>query len=226
MRTRLAVAGVILLLVGTHASAHRLDEYLQATIISVEKDRVKAEIRLTPGVAVFHIVLADIDSDADGDISEAEQRAYAERVLGDLSLMIDGDRLQLRLVSWEFAKLEEMKEGLGDIQLEFNADVARGGLNRRLIFENQHQSRIAAYLVNCQVPSDPNIQITAQDRNYQQSFYQLEYLQTEVRSVSRSFSWWSVARGCLETVALLLIARLALLWRRRGRAANDAIAQE
>ena len=49
----------------------------------LEKDRVQAQIRLTPGVAVFPIVLAKIDTDADGVISEAEQRAYAERVLGD-----------------------------------------------------------------------------------------------------------------------------------------------
>src|SRR5438128_1339079 len=141
MKTRLAAAGAILLLVGTPAAAHRLDEYLQATTISVEKDRIQAQIRLTPGVAVFRIVLANIDTDADGVISEAEQRAYAERVLGDLSLTIDGNRLRLRLVSLKFAKIEEMKEGRGEIQLEFDADVPSGGPNRRLIFENQHQSR-------------------------------------------------------------------------------------
>lgn len=181
MKTRLAAAGVILLLVGTPAAAHRLDEYLQATTISVEKDRVQAQIRLTPGVAVFPMVLANIDTDADGVISEAEQRAYAERVLRDLSLTIDGDHLRLRLVSLKFAKTEEMRKGLGDIELEFNADVPRGGPNRRLIFKNRHQRRIAAYLVNCLVPRDPDIRVTAQNRNYQQSFYQLDYVQAGVR---------------------------------------------
>ena len=226
MKTRLAAAGAVLLLVGTPASAHRLDEYLQATIISVEKDRVQAQIRLTPGVAVFPIVLANIDIDADGVISEAEQRAYAERVLGDLSLTIDGDRLQLRLVSSKSAKVEEMKEGRGDIQLEFNADVPAGGSNRRLIFENQHQSRIAAYLVNCLVPRDPDIRVTAQNRNYQQSFYQLDYVQADIRSGPPSFSYWSSARGWLGMAALLVFAWLALLWRSRARAANDAITQK
>jgi len=128
MKMRLAAAGAILLFVGTPAFAHRLDEYLQATTISVEKDRVQAQIRMTPGVAVFPVVLAHIDTDADGVISEAEQRAYAEGVLGDLSLTIDGDRLQLRLVSSKFANIEEMKEGRGEIQLEFDADVPGGGL--------------------------------------------------------------------------------------------------
>src|SRR6266540_3182098 len=179
MKTRLFAAGVILLLVGAPASAHRLDEYLQATTISVEKDRVQALIRLTPGVAVFRKVLVNIDTNADGVISEAEQRAYAARVLRDLSLTIDGHAVQLRLVSSKFAKIEQMREGRGDIELEFDADVPRGGPKRRLIFENHHQRRIAAYLVNCLVPRDPDIQVTAQNRNYRQSFYQLDYVQAQ-----------------------------------------------
>jgi len=228
MTTRLAIAGAILLLwIGTPTSAHRLDEYLQATTISVEKDSLQAQIRLTPGVAVFPNVLANIDTDADGVISEAEQRAYAERVLRDLSLTIDGDRLQLRLVSLKFAQIEEMKEGRGSIQLEFNADVPGGGPNRRLIFENQHQSRIAAYLVNCLIPRDPDIRVTAQNRDYQQSFYQLDYVQADVRSGPLSSSWWLRSWGWLGTAALLLFAGLAFVWRRRRViVANDDVPQQ
>ncbi len=72
-----------------------------------------------------------------------------------------------------------MREGRGEIQLEFNADVPSGGPNRRLIFENHHQRRIAAYLVNCLVPRDLDIRVTAQNRNYRQSFYQLDYVQAQ-----------------------------------------------
>jgi len=42
------------------AGAHTLDEYLEATIISVENDRVQIQIRVTPGVAVFPIVPTSI----------------------------------------------------------------------------------------------------------------------------------------------------------------------
>ncbi len=178
MKTRLAVAGAILL--STPTLAHRLDEYLQATTLSIERDRVQAQISLTPGVAVFLMVLAKIDTDTDGVISDAERQAYAERILHDLSLTVDGHRLRLRLVSSEFARTEEMKEGRGDIRLKFNADLPRSGPNRRLIFENHHLSPIAAYLVNCLVPRDPGIQVTAQKRNYEQSFYQLDYAQAGV----------------------------------------------
>ena len=209
MKRWLAAAGTMLLSVGTPAFAHRLDEYLQATTISLEKDRVQAQIRLTPGVAVFPIVFASIDSDADGIISEAEQHAYAERVLRDLSLTIDGDRVQLRLVSSRASKVQEMMDGRGEIQLDVDANVPHGGHDRRLVFENHHESRIAAYLVNCLVPSDPDIRVTAQDRNYDQSFYQLDYVETGARSGPLSLGQWSGAAGWLGAAALVLFARLA-----------------
>src|SRR5438552_3498156 len=140
MKTRLVAAAVILLCLGGVASAHRLDEYLQATIISVEKDHVLASMRLIPGVAVSSSVIASIDSNGYGVISEAEQLAYAERVLGDLSLTVDGKRLRPKLVSVNFPRVEQMREGLGEIQIEFTADLPRGGSNRRLILENHHQN--------------------------------------------------------------------------------------
>jgi hypothetical protein len=224
MRLSLAAAGAILLSAGTPSFAHRLDEYLQATMLRVEKDFVGAEIRLTPGVAVFPVVLASIDADADGLISDAEQSAYAERVLRDLSLTIDGDPVRLRLVSSKFAKIEEMKEGLGEIQLEFRADLPPGGPNRRLVFKNHHRSGMAAYLINSLVPRDLDIRLTAQNRNEDQSVYQLDYVQAVVPSNPLSFGWWSGDRLWTGAAALLLLARLVWLWRAgsgRGRPLSE-----
>src|SRR5688572_2579599 len=120
---RLVTASLVFLSFGTPAAAHRLDEYLQATTISLEKNRVQAQIRLTPGVAVFPFVMATIDTNRDGVISAGEQRAYSERVLHDLSLAVDGDRLKLYLISTNFPETEAIKEGLGQIQIEFAADM-------------------------------------------------------------------------------------------------------
>ena len=100
-----------------------------------------------------------------------------------------------------------MKEGLGEIQIEFTADLPRGGPNRRLIFENHHQSRIAAYMVNCLVPRDKNIRIAAQNRNENQSFYQLDYVQAGGRTDLRLL---------LGTIALILSAGLVVLSRQRA----------
>jgi len=155
-------------------------------------------------------------------------------VLRDLSLTIDGNRLRLRLVSSTFPSIEEMKEGLGNILIELDAQVPHGNTNRRLIFENHNQSRIAAYLVNCLVPHDPNIQITAQHRNYSQSIYPLDYVQTDsqldhvqagIQLEPGSYAWWSDARGWWAAAAMFLSVGLGLLWRRRARVANGAKAQ-
>ena len=204
----------ILLSFGSPASAHRLDEYLQATTISIDSNRVQAEMRLTPGVAVLSKVLAAIDTNGDGALSEPEQRAYAERVLRDLSLTMNGVHLPLRLISSRFAGIAEMKEGRGDIQLEFRADLPRTSRRRTLVLENHHQSRISVYLVNCLVPSDPAIQITEQKRNYQQSIYQLDYSQADAPLISHAISRRSRANGWIFVAAVLPIALLAALgWR-------------
>ena len=202
----LAAAAAILLWAATSASAHRLDEYLQATKLRVEKDRIQAQLSLSPGVAVFPTVIAEIDTDGDGEISAAEQRAYAERVLRDLSLTMDGKSLRLRLVSTNFADLEELKQGRGDIQVEFIADVPRSGGPRKIIYENHHHAPIAAYLANCLVPRDPDLRITTQKRNYQQSLYELNYTQA---GTPQEPLW-------VGTAALLLLARLALVSRQRA----------
>jgi hypothetical protein len=56
------------------AFAHRIDEYLQATILSLEAHRVQASMRLIPGMLVSPSVIAAIDSDGDGAFSESEER--------------------------------------------------------------------------------------------------------------------------------------------------------
>lgn len=176
------LAAVLLIVVlATSASAHRVDEYLQATIFSIEKDHVQATMRLAPGIAVSSIVLAGIDTNGDGVISETEKKAYVERVLGDIALTVDGNRLTPRLLSMDFPQVEEIKEGLGEIHIEFAAALSTGGHSRKLIFENHHQKDIAAYLVNCLVPRDGDIRIVDQKRNEEQSFYQLDYVQAASR---------------------------------------------
>ena len=55
--------------------AHQLDEYLQATLVVIEPDRIRLQINLTPGVAVAEQVLSLIDRDHDRLISTNEAAA-------------------------------------------------------------------------------------------------------------------------------------------------------
>lgn len=53
MRTNAAAIPAIVLLLQSAVWAHRLDEYMQATILSVEKDRSQGSIRLIPASLFF-----------------------------------------------------------------------------------------------------------------------------------------------------------------------------
>ena len=173
MRAFLAV--ILLLGLASPASAHRLDEYLQATTIALQKDQVELRLHMTPGVDVVPKVLASIDSDGDGLISPAEQRAYAQQVRGNLSLTVDGRPRPLRMESSSFQPVEAMRQGMGDMLFVFRADIPVRRPTHRLEFSNRYQSGIAVYLVNTLEPSDPTVRILRQDRNYNQSSYRLDF---------------------------------------------------
>jgi hypothetical protein len=205
----IAVALMLLSFPGA-VSAHRLDEYLQATLISVEKDRVEVSMRLIPGVAVSSAVIASIDTDGDGSLSRAEQSAYAQRVLSELSLSIDGRQLRPQLVSANFPQIQEMRDGVGEIHLEYTAELPRGGPDRRLVLENHNRAQRAVYLVNALASSDPAIRIVAQKRNAVQSAYELDYTQAGSASRSEPGRWWSNTVDAMSAVGLLSLYRLGM----------------
>jgi hypothetical protein len=165
---------------------------------------------------VFPVILAAIDADRNGTFSEAEQRAYAERVRRDLSLAVDEDPVRLRLVSSAFPTIPEMSQGLGVIELTFDAAVRPGGGNRTLIFRNRHLDGIAVYLVNSLVPDDPAIHLGAQRRDGRQSHYQLDYQQDGRARDAHPVAGSGATAGWLAAAVLPLLAVIAFRWRQRA----------
>jgi hypothetical protein len=176
LKGTIAAAVIALLSIGT-ASAHRIDEYLQATLVSLQPQGFQASMRLIPGMLIAPSVIGEIDRNADGVFSENEQRDYAERVLGDLVIGSDGQRVMPRLLSWRFPSPAQMLAGLGEIQIDYAAELPAGGSHRMLTLINRHKSGASVYLTNAVVPEDPGIRITAQKRNESQSSYELDYEQ-------------------------------------------------
>jgi hypothetical protein len=224
---------VLFMLVATGASAHRLDEYLQGTIFSVAKNRLDADLTLTPGVAVFPMLIPDIDTDGDGAISDVEQHAYAERVLADLSLNINGHRLTAHLESAEFPAIDDMKEGRGEIHLQFYTDLPhggaglpRGGSGRKLVFENHHQNKISVYQVNVLVPRDPDIKIVSQKRNYSQSLYELDFDEAGVRADGPAWAFIASLGGQFTTMLLVVFAIMISIRVLRKRRADAVVGEQ
>ena len=105
------------------ASAHRLDEYLQAARIAIDPDRVHIELDLTPGVAVARGILADLDADRDGTFTADEARAYAARMLREIRLELDGQPLTLALTDSRAPAADAILRGEGVIRLQLTAAV-------------------------------------------------------------------------------------------------------
>ena len=165
-----ALVGLALALaLGTSVSAHRRDEYLQAARIAVEPDHVAIELDLTPGAAVADALLATIDGDRDGSLSTMEQAAYVRRVLGEMSLVLDGRPLPLQLASSTFPDLGEARRGEAAVRLLIHTGVAdlRPGPHQ-LAFTNAHLPEHSAYLANALVPESRRIAVTAQRRTVDQ----------------------------------------------------------
>ena len=171
-----ALLGCLLLVFATDAWAHRLDEYLQATRVSLATNRIDLSIDLTPGVATVDKLLVVVDTDRDGRVSDAEIAGYAERVLKDIRVGLDGKVLALTVMDASFPALSEIKGGLGVIRIKATAPVTRLAAGRHaLSLTNAHLPAISVYLVNALVSKDRAIKITKQTRDELQKNYRLEF---------------------------------------------------
>jgi hypothetical protein len=177
MNLKIAALGACLVSFVNPAVAHRFDEYLQSTLIAVESDRINVDVHLTPGVAVTPTVIAAIDTNGDGAFSDAEQRAYAAKVIQEMYLSLNRIRLVPKIVTVGFPSVAVIKEGCGEIHLGLTVDLPPSSPDRKLRLENNHQSGIAVYQVNSLVSRDPKIQLGKERRGYSQSVYELEYTQ-------------------------------------------------
>jgi hypothetical protein len=212
MNTRTLLVPIALVFVWlTHpvkATAHRLDEYLQATRLSVERDRVELEIDLTAGMNVASQIFALMDTDHDGQISPAEGEAYAQSVLSSIAVSIDGRAAPVRLLDSHFPEFRDVSLGVGTTRLRAVAMFPPADAGRHQIYyRNTHQSEIGAYLVNALVPTNKEIQINEQRRDYLQHELTIEY---RVGSASAWSSLWWLLAG-LAMACALAATRLNLL---------------
>jgi len=163
---------------GGTASAHRIDEYLQAARLAIAPDRITLEMDLTPGVDVAPLIFALINTNHDGMISQAEGRAYTNQLIKEIVLDLDGHRQRLSLVRAQFPSFREMNEGVGTIRIEAVAVCASGPGQHVLSYQNNHRNDISVYLVNALLPASRNIEITAQRRDPLQRGIQLAFTVT------------------------------------------------
>lgn len=192
---------------------HRLDEYLQATLVVIEPQHVRLQINLTPGVAVADQVLGLIDRDHDGAISTNEAAAYCDLVKRDFIAGLDGCNFPLKLTSSYFPGPEELRTGWGFIQMEFSGTLGSLAAGpHKLTIENRHLPGASVYLINAAQPSSGSIRVDKQIRNENQSAGEIEFTLHAPPNSSRT-----AGLGALFLIALVVLTvRSAPNLRRRA----------
>jgi len=175
VRGAFAATGVFLLMLSASPTAHRLDEYLQAARVSFARTGIVLDVDLTPGASVAAGIIALIDRDGDNRISPLEAESYGRVVLTGLLLELDDRPVPLTLVHVEAPSTDEMRYGLGTIQLRAIGKVE--GVSRRpqLHFRNNHQAGSSVYLVNALIPGDTDVSVVGQTRDARQQDVRIEY---------------------------------------------------
>jgi len=184
------------------AGAHRLDEYLQATLLSIDADRIGVELALTAGTNVAAAIFASIDVDGDGRLSRDEADAYARQVLSAIDLFVDGRPARLALEDSRFPDFAEMSDGTGTIRLQAAAKLPAMTLGRHeLAYRNGHRPDGSVYLVNTLVPADPRIEVSVPSRDELQRSIVVDYRVGIERSWARA-AWLLIGVAMIGTLVI------------------------
>ena len=111
--------------------------------------------------------------------------------------------LKPRLDSRDIPDASQLRDGLGEIHLEYHAYLPPStAASRSLVLANRHLNEHSVYLVNVEVPQEQTLRIVDQKRNPRQSVYELDYQQTitsgrfGMRPGIRA--WWSAFASTLD----------------------------
>ncbi|MGN6485237.1 MAG: nickel/cobalt transporter, partial [Thermomicrobiales bacterium] len=180
-RARLLLLGPVIGLLALVASvlapaatlAHPLDVYLMGSYVTVTPTQVEVEVDATPGVLLAPDVLAQIDTNGDGTLSDAESRAYVQTIVDALQLSVDGTPLTLSITKIEMPSYLNIQAGYGLIRISTSADLpasaTAAGATASLAYVNGYTPTGAMYQVNTFTSGSTPIGLGTQDRSDDQA---------------------------------------------------------
>ena len=188
------------------ASAHRVDEYLQATRVDIRADRIGLEIDLTPGASIAAQVVQQIDLNRDGYLSDDERSRYLRKVVSSLVVSLDGHMLTASLASHEFPTLDAMAAGTGTIRVRAAAQVMSGMGRHQLVYRNAPLNAASVYLVNALIPADARVRLGSPHRDPTQRELAIGFDVAPDEAAYRT-TWITIALALLSMLVALRYAR-------------------
>ena len=189
-----AVAALFVVLTGASpASAHRLDEYLQAMRVDVRPEGIVLELDLTPGANIAADVLAALDPDGDGIVQPSEADAYVTAVLRSVEVAVDGERLAVGLVNRTIPSVDDLRAGSGVISLIATVGAVHSRGRHRLRVANGYRNDVGVYLANALRPDPGPVTIASQARDPRQQTLTVDYVVTASFVTRSSMAWTGIA---------------------------------
>lgn len=171
---------ILLFLLVSSVSAHPLDEYLQASYLTLTGDTLVVDVDLSPGVLVAARVLPLIDTDGSGDISKTEGQLYIDEIVKALHLSANDNPIPLTLNGVEYPPYLDLSAGTGVIRLHLSAPLPHTTPgDYKVFYENDYEvpGLRNTYLVNGFIQSGERdrFDITDQQRDYYQHTLSLSF---------------------------------------------------
>lgn len=151
------------------AQAHSLDQYLQASYVTLTPTTIELEVDLTPGVLVAAEAIASLDLDGDGVIDDAEASTYAAAIIDGIDLRVDDAPIELVVDGIQVPSMLVLQAGSGTIVVS-----ARGTLpddlegTHRVTLENRNTATGITYQANAFVARGADITLGPQERSSDQ----------------------------------------------------------
>lgn len=143
-------AGLLCLTAGLEGSAcaHPVDEIVQGAYLTLTAGRVELELDLSPGSKVAGSVLRELDTDGDGRASDAEARAYAQRVLAQSSLKLGSNPARWTLERVEAPPLAHLRTGNAALKVYAFAPRTDAAGQQTLSYQNRYRPAPSQWIAN------------------------------------------------------------------------------
>lgn len=138
---RASILAALLAALAGPAAAHPHAYVDQQALLSVGPDGAEVRLVIVPSAAEGPAILAHLDGDGDGFVSDAEAEAFGAEVLAETELRVDGEPLPLILADAKVADPAAVAAGIGAI--EVTAEASFGSLGpgaHRVDFAVSHGS--------------------------------------------------------------------------------------
>jgi hypothetical protein len=201
------------------ALAHPADKVVQAAYLTLAPGGLRLELDLTPGELVANQFLGFLDQNTDGQIGDGEISVFAERVIQDLSVRVNGQVAALHLESKTVPDPAGLRTGGQQVTLIFAASLPDVTGENNLEFRNtlEFQNNFApirnAYLANVFVQSG-EVKVLEQKRDATQQDFRVRY-NLEPRAPRIDWVWFP---------AILVPSALIALWLTRTKRRTHEIA--